>query len=584
MKSRKTTNYSARPTWLGLAFIMLILTVSTFAVLQQQEKRLLDNAMSNANDDIRFIKLLLTDALQQQNFEHLNALVHSWGQMISYTQELQVTAANGFVLGHFQREQKAVRPYTLQVSIKYAYNGLATVTFTKDLGSIDTSINRLRWQLFPGLLLIGLVFWRMSWLSLQRKHKALALDQANRRLRDTADQLETTRAYLRNVFDSMPSTLIGVDAKGKVSMWNMGAEKLFGLTPAKVIGKPFSQAIPAYANLMPQLMDAINTGAPTLIERHVSHEVGKPRFSEIMIYPLHAVGTRGAVVRIDDITQRIQIEQMMVQSEKMLTVGGLAAGMAHEINNPLSGILQSSQNILRRISPDLPENQSVANDLGLDMDLMNRFHARRGVLDFLDGIREAAQRAGRIVSDMLTFSRRSTSEFTQVSINELLDTVVRIASNDYDLKKTYDFKKIKIVKEYDPALPVVYCDRVEIEQVLLNLIKNATYAMAESGEGKAQFLYLRSAREGDAIRIEIEDTGPGMDEQTKRRVFEPFFTTKPIGVGTGLGLSVSYYIISEQHKGTIAVDSTPNRGARFTIRLPVAPASQRDEYPCSDRR
>jgi signal transduction histidine kinase len=185
---------------------------------------------------------------------------------------------------------------------------------------------------------------------------------------------------------------------------------------------------------------------------------------------------------------------------------------------------------------------------------------------------------------MLAFSRRSTSEFTQVSINELLDTVVRIASSDYDLKKTYDFKKIKIIKEYDPSLPMILCDRIEIEQVLLNLIKNATYAMAESDNGKEQYIYLRSAREGDAIRIEIEDTGPGMDEQTKRRVFEPFFTTKPIGVGTGLGLSVSYYIISEQHKGTISVDSAPGGGARFTIRLPVKPTSQRDDHTHPDRR
>jgi signal transduction histidine kinase len=108
--------------------------------------------------------------------------------------------------------------------------------------------------------------------------------------------------------------------------------------------------------------------------------------------------------------------------------------------------------------------------------------------------------------------------------------------------------------------------------------------MAEADSTKDQFIYLRSAREAETIRIEIEDTGPGMDEQTKRRVFEPFFTTKPIGVGTGLGLSVSYYIISEQHKGTISVDSTPNRGARFIIRLPVAPTSQRDDHTYIDRR
>ncbi len=543
----------------------------------------MDTAKKNAQEDIQFIKLLITDALQQQNFEHLDSLVKSWGEKISYTHELKVTAANGFVLGHYLRADKALRPYSLEERIKYSYSGLALVLFTKDLGSIDASISRLRWQLFPGLLLIGLAFWRMSWLSLQRKHKALALDRVNRRLRETADQLETTRAYLKNVFDSMPSTLVGVDANGKISMWNMGAEKMSGQTPAAVIGKPFSQAMPAYAPLVPELMDAINTGSPTFIERYVTRCKGQPCFSEIMIYPLHAVGARGAVIRIDDITQRVHIEQMMVQSEKMLTVGGLAAGMAHEINNPLSGILQSSQNILRRVSPDLPENKTTAEELGLDLEVMNRFLARRGVLEFLEGIREAAQRAGRIVADMLAFSRRSTSEFTQVSINELLDTVVRIASSDYDLKKTYDFKKINIIKEYDPTLPMVFCDWVEIEQVLLNLIKNATYAMAEVDSANEQFIYLRSAQEKDAIRIEIEDTGPGMDEQTKRRVFEPFFTTKPIGVGTGLGLSVSYYIITDQHRGTISVDSVPGKGARFVIRLPVTRAGHRDDNTRTDR-
>jgi signal transduction histidine kinase len=130
---------------------------------------------------------------------------------------------------------------------------------------------------------------------------------------------------------------------------------------------------------------------------------------------------------------------------------------------------------------------------------------------------------------------------------------------------------------------MVYCDRIEIEQVLLNLIKNATYAMAETDSTNEQFIYLRSVQEPDAIRIEIEDTGPGMDEQTRRRVFEPFFTTKPIGVGTGLGLSVSYYIITDQHKGTITVDSAPGKGARFVIRLPVMRASHRDDNTHTDR-
>ena len=258
----------------------------------------------------------------------------------------------------------------------------------------------------------------------------------------------------------------------------------------------------------------------------------------------------------------------MVQTEKMMTVGGLAAGMAHEIHNPLSGVLQSSQNILRRLSSELPANQATADDLGLDLHTMNSYLEKRGILGFIEGIREAAERASRIVVDMLAFSSRSTAEFSPVSINELLDTVVRISANDYDLKKTYDFKKIDIVREYDPDMPDVACDRTEIEQVMLNLIKNAAHAMAGQENPARQCIVLRTIDEGEWARIEIEDTGPGMNEEVQRRVFEPFFTTKPIGIGTGLGLSVSYYIITEQHKGTISVDSEPGDGSRFVIRLP----------------
>ncbi len=123
----------------------------------------------------------------------------------------------------------------------------------------------------------------------------------------------------------------------------------------------------------------------------------------------------GAVIRMDDITERIRIEQMMVQTEKMLSVGGLAAGMAHEINNPLSIIMQSAQNILRRVSKELPANRTEAEELGLDLDILHRYLEARGINGFIEGILEAGNRASRIVADMLAFSRRSTSEMSAQS-------------------------------------------------------------------------------------------------------------------------------------------------------------------------
>lgn len=547
---------------------MLCLIAATFAILEQQKQQLIESAKEIAADDIRFIKFLTNGALQQQNYERLHSLVTAWGKHVRNTHELKITAANGFVFANFQQDIPVTRPYRLEESISYSYQGKASLLFVKDLGDVDVSVDHLRWQLNIGLILIGLVLWRMTWLNLHRKREALALDGLYHQLQETAEQLRSTRTYLKNVFDSMPSTLVGVDAQGRITMWNSSAEQLSGLSTNEVQGKLFAEALPDYASQMQGLKKAINTGSPTRTERQLTRADDTTHYAEVVVYPLNGVEEPGAVIRIDDITSRVKMEQIMVQSEKMMTVGGLAAGMAHEINNPLSGILQCNQNILRRISPSLPANQQIAGELGLDLSVMNAFLEKRCILEFLDGIREAGERASRIIADMLAFSRRSSAEFSQVSISDLLDAVVRISANDYDLKKTYDFKLINIVKEYDPELPTVSCDFTEIEQVLLNLVKNAAHAISGKNSADKPKIILRTATEGNQVRIEVEDVGTGMDDETRRRVFEPFFTTKSIGLGTGLGLSVSYYIITEQHKGSIMVESTVGKGSRFIIRLP----------------
>ena len=150
-----------------------------------------------------------------------------------------------------------------------------------------------------------------------------------------------------------------------------------------------------------------------------------------------------------------------------------------------------------------------------------------------------------------------------------MDKTVELAENDYDLGKKYDFRKIEIIREYNAAVPDVTCEETKIQQVFLNILKNGAQAMAENkNNGRPPRLMLRVSAEGHMARVEIEDNGPGMTEAIRKRVFEPFFTTKEVGVGTGLGLSVSYFIITENHGGTITVESNPGEGARFIIRLP----------------
>jgi PAS domain S-box-containing protein len=382
------------------------------------------------------------------------------------------------------------------------------------------------------------------------------------------EEVARMRLYLKNIIDSMPSVLIGVDPWGYVMVLNQPAEQECGLSWEAAQGRFFGDLFPQLESQFEQVRQAIRLGRPIKTPRMTLDVQGELHYADVMVYPLMADNVGGAVIRVDDVTGWVRIESMMVQTEKMLSVGGLAAGMAHEINNPLGAILQGSQNILRRIDPDRPQNRAAAETAGIELDRLNRYLERRGILRFLEGIREAGARAAKIVADMLSFSRRSESRFAPVDVEDMLETVLRLAASDYDLKKKYDFKRIAIERDYDPAPRAVYCDKTEIEQVILNLLKNAAQAMAEDGT-PSPTITLRTCYETDYVLIEVVDNGPGMDEKTLKRIFEPFFTTKEVGSGTGLGLSVSYFIITEQHNGRLSVMSKPGQGTCFSIRLPA---------------
>jgi signal transduction histidine kinase len=253
----------------------------------------------------------------------------------------------------------------------------------------------------------------------------------------------------------------------------------------------------------------------------------------------------------------------------MLSVGGLAAGMAHEINNPLAGIMQNIQVMQNRLSSDLPKNHEVAQQCGTSMAAIQAYMQGRNMHEMMALILESGIRAAKIVENMLSFSRKSEATTTLNDLAQLMDATLELAENDYDLKKRYDFRQIKIVREYDSQVPKVPCEVTKIQQVFLNILKNGAQAMAESPGRSSPCFVLRVKTHGGQVRVEIEDNGPGMDAAVCKRIFEPFFTTKTVGVGTGLGLSVSYFIITENHGGSLTVSSTPGSGSRFTILLPV---------------
>ncbi len=390
------------------------------------------------------------------------------------------------------------------------------------------------------------------------------------------EELRQTKNLLDNIINSMPSILVSVDTNEKIIEWNREAEKRAGIPISEARGRLFSEVLPDLAQETDNIRIAIESRTP---QKDLKIEIkieDKTCFMDVTVYPLIINGVEGAVIRVDDVTERVRIEEMIIQTEKMMSVGGLAAGMAHEINNPLSGILQGAQNVLRRTSPELEQNVQAARKCGTDLATVRTYLEERGIFQFLESIRQSGVRASRIVTNMLQFSRPGKSQKAPVSLPELIDRTVELAASDYDIKKRFDFKHIEIVREYDPDLPKVSCVETEISQVLLNLLKNAAESMAQSAKRKAPGpmrqaprIILRARRDGAMARIEVEDNGPGMDEAVRKRILEPFFTTKDVGSGTGLGLSVSYFIITENHDGTMELMSSPGRGTKFIVRLPV---------------
>ena len=384
-------------------------------------------------------------------------------------------------------------------------------------------------------------------------------------------ELERTRNYLANVISSMPSLIAGVDTAGMITQWNAEAEKQTTILLAQALGQPVEKVLAYLGTDLDKVHKAIATQDRQTILKRVRDNDSHKIYEDISIYPLVAHGdVEGAVIRIDNVSSRVRLEELMTQNEKMSSIAGLAAGMAHEINNPLAGIMHGYQNILNRLSPDKPQNNEIAKEFNLNLSDLQRFLKDRKLYAIIEGGQNACERAAEIVRNMLTFSRQSQSETSYVDMAVLMETAIILDSTDYDLKRKYDFKFIQIVKDYDDDLPMVKCCATEIEQVILNLFQNSLHAMEEIEVStyKPQF-NIRLKNEHEHIRIEIEDNGPGIPESIKTRIFDPFYTTKAVGAGTGLGLSVSYSIITQNHGGTFQVESEVDKYTKFIISLPI---------------
>ena len=381
------------------------------------------------------------------------------------------------------------------------------------------------------------------------------------------DKLNATKHRLNEITNAMPSIIIGVTESGMITDWNTHAEAITKIPTTEALGKPLLQIYPAFNDCLQLATAALQKNN---LQKHTKFELAlqkEVRYFDVVAYPVHHFASKGVVIRIDDVTAQVMLEDIMLHTEKMHSIGGLAAGVAHEINNPLGAIMQGGQNVLRRLDPTLPKNIELAASIDVDINAVYKYVSRSNILEFVQGIRSSGQRAANIVQNLLQFSRASNANKAMHAIATIIDNSIELASTDYNLQKKIDFRHIKIIKDYQADLPKVFCCAMEIEQVLLNLLKNAAYAL-QLGT-RFPTIEIKVWTEREVLIIELKDNGPGMQQEVKKKIFDPFFTTKPVGEGTGLGLSVSFNIIVERHGGALTVDSLEGIGTTFIIVLPI---------------
>jgi PAS domain S-box-containing protein len=361
------------------------------------------------------------------------------------------------------------------------------------------------------------------------------VEAAERRAADHA-------ALLEAVVASAPDYVIHLDRTGAIRFINRIEPPR---TIADLLGQDwFELVIPDQRAKARAAFELALTGTPSDFEIQAVRGTGNMSSFHCRLGPIRREGLiTGVVMVARDITDKKQTEMQLMLADRMASVGTLAAGVAHEINNPLAAVIANLDMALQDVV-DLDQKMDLPPDL----------------LDELRDARLSADRVREIVRDLKLFSRTQEERYGAVNVEKVLESTLRMAWNEVR-------HRAKVVKEY-AGVPRVTANESRLGQVLLNLIVNAVQAIPE-GNYLNNEIRVRTFVEGDNVVIGIRDTGTGIPPEVQRRMFTPFFTTKPVGVGTGLGLAISHRIVTAM-QGTITFDSEPGKGTEFRITLPVA--------------
>lgn len=369
-------------------------------------------------------------------------------------------------------------------------------------------------------------------LSTVATHAAIVLSNARffDLVRAGRDQWETT-------FNALAEGLAVVDDTGRIRRANRALATLVRTSIPSLTGRPLAETVVGGSPELAELLAAARRGETASPLTQPSAKLD--RLLRFTAAPMRGeAGASWAVVLIDDVTEQAQLEAQLIQSEKLAAVGQLVSGVAHELNNPLTSIAGLAEFLLEQ--PTLSE----------------RDH------EHLRVVRDQADRAGRIVRNLLTFARKGPADVAELDLNDIVQRTAMLMG--YEVKLC----DIRLETTLDPGVPTVLGDRYQIQQVVVNLVTNAIQAVQANPPDRPRHIGLVTAVEDREVLLRVSDSGAGIPEQVVGQIFTPFFTTKAPGQGTGLGLSLSYRIL-EGHGGSLTVQRAVEGGAVFVMRLPI---------------
>ena len=361
---------------------------------------------------------------------------------------------------------------------------------------------------------------------------------------EKAEELARLKEFSENIIESVNVGILVVDFDGRITTWNSSLEEVFGIARERALRRSINEVFDG--DLIETIQNVIGQEGWAIRDtRHIykynaSTEDGRPLTLNISLAPFEAARgvVTGTLVVIENVTERAQLEQQLLEREKLSSIGLLAAGVAHEVNTPLAGISSYAQMLLQQVHENDPKRK-----------LLEKIHVQ-------------TVRASGIVNNLLNFSRTGDAQFREVDVNRVLDDTLQL------LEPQLRNAKFQIACTYGEHLQPAYGSASKLQQVFMNLILNARDAMPNGGR-----LTVHTRAVDTSLVIDFRDTGVGIAPENIARIYDPFFTTKEVGQGTGLGLALSYGIIQE-HNGRIFVESRPGEGAHFTIKLPTAFARQ----------